>query len=54
LITESGVEEETRKLVDLSINEIRPNPYQPRLDFDSEKIAELARSIEEKGSPATP
>jgi ParB family chromosome partitioning protein len=49
LITESAAEEERRKLVNLSINEIRPNPYQPRLDFDSEKIAELARSIEEKG-----
>ncbi len=46
LISESGQE---KRLLDISISEIRPNPYQPRLDFDSDKIGELARSIEEKG-----
>ncbi len=46
LISESGKE---RGLLDISISEIRPNPYQPRSDFDSDKIEELARSIEEKG-----
>jgi len=43
------MEEEAGRLVDLPIGEIRPNPYQPRIDFDSEKIEELSRSIEEKG-----
>ena len=46
LISESGKE---NGLLDISISEIRPNPYQPRSDFDSDKIEELARSIEEKG-----
>jgi len=46
LINESGQE---KRLADISISEIRPNPYQPRLDFNSEKIDELAKSIKEKG-----
>ncbi|WP_394405272.1 ParB/RepB/Spo0J family partition protein [Streptococcus sp. 20-1249] len=33
----------------LSISDITPNPYQPRLHFDDEKLAELARSIKENG-----
>lgn len=31
------------------INEIRPNPYQPRKHFDEEALAELADSIRENG-----
>jgi ParB family chromosome partitioning protein len=33
----------------LGVDEIRPNPYQPRKDFDEETIKELASSIQEKG-----
>jgi len=33
----------------IPINEIRPNPHQPRKTFDDEKIAELAASIKEHG-----
>lgn len=33
----------------LPINRIRPNPQQPRRDFDEEGLAELARSIAEYG-----
>lgn len=33
----------------MSLSEIRPNPHQPRTEFDSEKLAELAASIREKG-----
>ena len=33
----------------LGIDEIRPNTYQPRKDFDEEAINELAVSIQEKG-----
>ena len=49
MIGETPREQETGRVVDIPIGEIRPNPYQPRIDFDGEKIAELARSIEEKG-----
>jgi ParB family chromosome partitioning protein len=33
----------------LGIEEMRPNAYQPRKDFDEEGIEELAASIQEKG-----
>jgi ParB family chromosome partitioning protein len=33
----------------LGVDEIRPNTYQPRKDFDEEAIKELASSIQEKG-----
>ena len=32
-----------------SINEIKPNIFQPRKEFDEEAISELASSIKEKG-----
>ena len=31
------------------IEEIQPNPFQPREDFDPDKLSELAASIKEKG-----
>ncbi len=34
---------------EIAVGEIRPNPYQPRTDFDEEKLRELATSIEEHG-----
>jgi ParB family chromosome partitioning protein len=49
LIGDAGTEEETQRLVDLPLEEIRPNPYQPRMDFDGDTIEELSRSIGEKG-----
>ncbi|KXT77774.1 ParB/RepB/Spo0J family partition protein [Streptococcus sp. DD13] len=33
----------------ISIHEITPNPYQPRLQFDSKKLEELAQSIKKNG-----
>jgi len=33
----------------ISIEEIRPNPYQPRKHFDEEKLNELAQSVKEHG-----
>lgn len=37
------------EIMDLSISELRPNPYQPRKVFNDEKIKELADSIKEHG-----
>lgn len=34
---------------EIPLDEIRPNPFQPRRDFDEAKIAELASSIEQHG-----
>ena len=40
-------EESTIK--NIPLDEIQPNPYQPRKDFDQEKLKELADSIREHG-----
>ena len=37
------------KQITVSLEEIRPNPYQPRKLFDEEKLEELAISIKEHG-----
>lgn len=37
------------EIVQLPLNEISPNPYQPRSIFDETKIKELAQSIKEHG-----
>ncbi|MFQ6003241.1 MAG: ParB/RepB/Spo0J family partition protein [Candidatus Zixiibacteriota bacterium] len=38
-----------RNLVQISLNKIKPNPYQPRGKFDKDKMEELTLSIKEKG-----
>jgi len=45
-IYESASNEE---IVELSLSELRPNPYQPRKVFDEEALRELADSIREHG-----
>lgn len=37
------------KFVDVDVEDLLPNPLQPRQDFDQDSIAELSRSIEETG-----
>jgi ParB family chromosome partitioning protein len=44
--TEAGEEEQVREI---SIKELRPNPYQPRKVFDQKAINELKESIQEHG-----
>ena len=39
----------TEEVQDLSLDEIRPNPYQPRKNFDNKSLKELANSIKENG-----
>lgn len=48
---EKQIVNETPKneIVDIDINELRPNPYQPRKVFDSAKLQELSDSIKEYG-----
>lgn len=45
-IYESTPKEE---IVEIDISELRANPYQPRKEFDPEKLTELAVSIKEHG-----
>ena len=37
------------EVLDLPLNELRPNPYQPRKTFDEQSLKELANSIERSG-----
>lgn len=37
------------EIIELNVNEIRPNPYQPRTVFDESALNELASSIKENG-----
>ncbi|MFA5144850.1 MAG: ParB/RepB/Spo0J family partition protein [Candidatus Omnitrophota bacterium] len=43
---ESGAKNE---IVNVQTGQIKPNPFQPREDFDTQSIEELAQSIKEKG-----
>ena len=38
-----------RRVHDLAVADIEPNPHQPRTAFDPDKVDELAKSIREKG-----
>jgi ParB family chromosome partitioning protein len=37
------------KFVDVDVDDLKPNPLQPRQEFDQKALEELARSIEESG-----
>lgn len=40
---------EDDKVVEIPLTQLRPNPYQPRRNFNEESIQELAQSIKEHG-----
>jgi ParB family chromosome partitioning protein len=42
-------EDNKNDLKEISIDQIKPNPYQPRKQFDQEKLEQLAASISENG-----
>ena len=48
---EKNIYEETKheEIVELNIEDLRPNPYQPRTIFDEDALNELAQSIKENG-----
>ena len=49
---ETSIVDEAKKndeIVEISLSELRPNPYQPRKKFDEEALNELAESIKEHG-----
>lgn len=43
------IDEQTEEIEEISLDEIRPNPYQPRKHFDEEALQELAHSIKKSG-----
>lgn len=40
---------QTESVLEVSLSQIRPNPYQPRKNFNNESLQELADSIKEDG-----
>ena len=49
---ENSIVEEAKNndsIVEISLSELRANPYQPRKNFDEEALSELASSIKEHG-----
>lgn len=48
---EKQIYEDTKgeEIIELDVEEIRPNPYQPRQVFDEKALNELAQSIKENG-----
>ncbi len=49
LFDESQQVQETEEITEISLDEIRPNPYQPRKTFDNKSLKELSESIKENG-----
>ena len=49
LFDESPQVKETEEITEISLDEIRPNPYQPRKTFDNKSLKELSESIKENG-----
>lgn len=48
---EKQIYEETKseEIIEIKLEDLRPNPYQPRIHFDQEALNELAQSIKENG-----
>ena len=49
LIPEREFPEKGERIAYVKLDEIKPNPFQPREDFDSRHMEELTQSIKEKG-----
>lgn len=49
LFDESPQVQETEEITEIFLDEIRPNPYQPRKTFDNKSLKELSESIKENG-----
>lgn len=46
---EPQIEDNEEEIQDLNLGDVRPNPYQPRKNFDDKSLKELADSIKENG-----
>jgi ParB family chromosome partitioning protein len=49
LIPSRSLEQNEKNITFVRLEDIKPNPYQPREDFDSQSLEELTQSIKEKG-----
>ena len=48
-INDTNADKLIGNIIDLPINQIKVNPFQPRTNFEEEKIIELSNSINELG-----
>ncbi|CAJ99392.1 ParB/RepB/Spo0J family partition protein [Helicobacter acinonychis] len=48
-VYEQGLYERANRVIELGIDEVMPNPYQPRKVFSEDSLEELAQSIKEHG-----
>ncbi|WP_268913533.1 ParB/RepB/Spo0J family partition protein [Lentilactobacillus sp. SPB1-3] len=49
LFEDNNVDTSKEKVIDININNIKPNPYQPRHRFDAKALEDLAVSIKNSG-----
>src|SRR3954469_8443078 len=47
--SKSGVDGVVGSIAHITLDQIEPNPFQPRTEFDAEALAELSASIKEQG-----
>lgn len=46
---ENNTDKPMKRIIDIDIQQVHPSSYQPRQEFDAEKLQDLANSIREKG-----
>ncbi|WP_203651025.1 ParB/RepB/Spo0J family partition protein [Secundilactobacillus yichangensis] len=49
LFADNSVDPDVETVIDIKLDQIRPNPYQPRQKFDQAALKDLAHSIEKSG-----
>jgi ParB family chromosome partitioning protein len=49
LIPESAKRQTVDRVINIPVEDVTPNPYQPRIQMNNESLKELAASIKEKG-----
>lgn len=49
LLDQNAQDKKDQEIVTISVNNIKPNPYQPRKSFNQEALKELSDSIKENG-----
>jgi ParB family chromosome partitioning protein len=49
LIPEMSKAQSADRVINISVNDLTPNPYQPRIQMDNESLEDLSASIKEKG-----
>lgn len=47
--TNVSQKDEINSIINVKLEELKPSPYQPRMDFDESAIADLIESVREKG-----